>query len=148
MGRPKQLKPELAFRQKVARYENFLTQGLLSMSKLPADVRVYIQAKRKHDETFWFELLAQLDFYDAKILDHVYHAEQGATTLQQLVRHLRHIGIKREAIRRRVRMLANLGLLDLAEHTKPLCITSRIGLEANVVTLIRGVYERLGVSRP
>ena len=75
----------------------------------------------------------------------MYRTEEGATTLQQLVRGLRQVGIKREAVRRRVRMLANLGLLDLAERTKPLCINSRIELEPKVITLIRGVYKRLGV---
>ena len=147
MARPKALNAETTFRQNIAKYENWLGQGLLRLTNVPSEVRNYLESKRKQDRTFWFELLAQLDFYDAKILDYVYQAEQGATTLQLLVRRLRHIGIKREAIRRRVRMLANLGLLDLVDRTKPLCITSRIELEPNVASLIQGIYQRLGVGK-
>ena len=145
MGRPKHLKREAVFQQELAKYENWFNRGLVRLAKMPPDIRAAIEATRARDSTFWFELLAQLEFYDAKILEHVYRTEEGATTLQQLVRSLRHVGIKREAVRRRVRMLANLGLLDLAERTKPLCINSRIELEPKVITLIRGVYKRLGV---
>jgi predicted HTH transcriptional regulator len=147
MARSRQLNPKTALRQKAARYENFLQRGLVSMAELPADVKTHLQSKKTQEKTFWFELLAELDFYDAKILDVVYRTEQGATTLQQLVRRLRTVGIKREAIRRRLRMLANLGLLDLAEKTKPLCVSSRIELESKVITLIEGVYRRLGVRQ-
>lgn len=97
---------------------------------------------------FWFELLAKLDFYDAKILEHVYATQGGASTLLVLVRQLRQVGIKREALRRRVLMLAELGLLNVACRTKPLCISGRVELEAKVLSLIAGVYQRLGVVRP
>ena len=80
-------------------------------------------------------------------MHHVYEAQEGATTLLLIVRHLRHVGIKREAIRQRVLALANLGLLEVIPKTKPLCICGRIELEAKVMSLVRGVYERLGVMR-
>ena len=96
---------------------------------------------------FWFELLAGLDFYDAKILEHVYELQEGATTFLLLVRHLRRIGIRREALRRRVFMLAHLGLLEVVPRTKPLCIGARVELEAKIVSLIQGVYQRLGVAK-
>ncbi len=44
-------------------------------------------------------------------------------------------------------MLANLGLLDVAERTKPLCIRGQVELEAKVISLIRGVFQRLGVDQ-
>lgn len=103
--------------------------------------------KQHTSSEFWFELLTQLDFYDAKILEHVYKLQDGATTLLQIIRHLRHVGIKREAIRQRVLTLASIGLLDIAERTKPLCIRGSIELEAKVVSLIQGVYQRLRVKK-
>ena len=106
-----------------------------------------MRSKKHTSQEFWFELLAQLDFYDAKILEHIYETQGGATTLQLLVRHLRQVGIKREALRRRVLVLANLGLLNVAERTKPLCIRAYVELEAKVVSLVRGVYQRLGMAK-
>lgn len=147
LGRPQRLTAEAAFRQDVSKYENWLSQGLISLNKVPADVREYIKSKEHDSREFWFELLGGLDFYDAKILEHVYQSQEGATTLQLLVRHMRNVGIKREALRRRVLMLADLGLLDVAERTKPLCIRGQVELEAKVISLIRGVFQRLGVDQ-
>ena len=96
---------------------------------------------------FWFQLLAQLDFCDAKILEHVYESQEGATTLQLMVQHLRHVGLKREALRRRSLALAELGLLQVVSRTRPLCIHGRIELEARIVSLVHGVFERLGVTK-
>lgn len=147
MGRPQRLGNGIAFRQRVDKYENWLSQGLTTLAQLPDDVRIYVLARKHGSRDFWFELLAQLDFYDAKILEQVYDFQNGATTLQCLVRSLRHVGIKREAIRRRVLMLSNLGLLDVAQRTNPLCISGHVQLEGKVLSLIRGVYQRLGVVR-
>ena len=141
MGRPTHRESKAIFQQELGCWSN---RGLKRLAKLPPEARAAIEVRRTRDSSFWYELLAQLDFYDAKILEYVYRTERGATTLQQLVRSLRQIGIKREAIRRRVRMLANLGLLDLAERTKPLCINSRIELEPKVITLLRGSISAWG----
>ncbi len=147
MGRPQRLTAEAAFRQNVGKYENWLSQGLITLARVPEDVRKHIRSKKHNPCEFWFELLAQLDFYDAKILEHVYEFQDGATTLQLLVRQLRNVGLKREALRRRVFMLADLGLLDVADQTKPLCIRGQIEVEAKVISLIRGVFQRLGVNK-
>ena len=147
MARPHSLHQAIKLQREIDKYENWLSQGLTTLAQLPNDVRAYVLAKKHGSREFWFELLAQLDFYDAKILHHVYEAQEGATTLLLIVRHLRHVGIKREAIRQRVLALANLGLLEVIPKTKPLCICGRIELEAKVMSLVHGVYERLGVMR-
>lgn len=147
MARPHRLSSELSFRQSVEKYDNWLSHGLTTLAQIPDAVRTHIIAKKQDTREFWFDLLAQLDFYDAKILEHVYQSQAGATTLQLMVRQLRRVGVKREAIRRRVLMLKELGLLQVVMRTNPLCITAKVELEAKVLSLVRGVFKRLGVDR-
>lgn len=109
------------------------------MGQIPEQVgRELSEAQR---ET-WFEVLRELDFYGAKVLEAIYM--EGCLSLPELLQALRKHGFTRRVIRKRLQWLEAWGLISLIP-SYPLCVRPQVELEPVVKQLIRMALVRLGV---
>ncbi|MHA1343730.1 MAG: hypothetical protein ACTSQG_07075, partial [Promethearchaeota archaeon] len=122
----------------VNKYLNWCEKGLFSeLNEIPQDILKALLTK----EGYWYSLIQTCNDLDYKILNVMYTTTQ-TLTFEQLLNKLRYVNYSSKTIRKTLKKLKNLGLIEILP-TKPLIIRGDFELENKVRNLLKILRKTL-----
>ncbi|NVM03114.1 MAG: hypothetical protein HWN67_12300 [Candidatus Helarchaeota archaeon] len=117
---------------------NWCEKGLFSeLNEIPRDILKALLTK----EGYWYSLIQTCNDLDYKILNVMYTITQ-TLTFEQLLNKLRYVNYSSKTIRKTLKKLKNLGLIEIVP-TKPLIIRGDFELEDKVRNLLKILRKTL-----